>query len=240
MDYSKYDLVTFGCSFTFGHGLMDCIHKDGTSHGPKPSAIAWPSILKSLANFKTVDNMAVPGSSNKSITKDIIQYKKYTKNTFVVILWSNFDRHTIFKDRVEKLHMMPHFINKEMPRAFWASIGNESDGDEFKRKIKSYYGDFHEEFDVYFDQMIRMNYIHSWLKDKGIQNIHIFAEHLKPQGLNQHKRFFNNFMIRDIRAKVYSYKKDFKIDDALDRPIPHPGPASHKFFAHNIIKWFKL
>ena len=238
MDYSKYDLVTFGCSFTYGHGLVDCIHKDGTSNGLKPSALAWPSILKSLANFKTVDNMAIAGSSNKMITKEIIEYKKYTKNTFVVILWSNFDRHTVFKDRVKKLHMMPHFINKEMPDSFWAFHGAEAN--ELKRKIKSYYGDFHEEFDTYFDQMIRMNYVHSWLKDKGIQNIHIFAEHLKPQGLNQHKRFFNNFMIRDIRARVYSYKKDFKIDDALDRPIPHPGPASHKFFAHNIIKWFKL
>lgn len=236
MDCKEYDLVAFGCSFTYGHGLIDCIADDGISHGPKPSAIAWPNCLKSIANFRTVENMAIAGSSNKMIAKEVIEYKKYTKKTFVAILWSNFDRHTVYKNREDKLHIMPAFIHREMPRAFWDWHGAEQD--EFKRLTKSYYADFHEDFDVYFDQMIRMNYIHSWLKDKGIQNIHMFAEHLKPYGLNEHKRYFNNFNVRDIRAKVFTWHKEFAIDKALDKPAPHPGPASHKFFAHNIKKWF--
>ena len=75
MDLSEYDLVTFGCSFTYGHGLHDCIDPDGQSHGPLPSVLAWPNQLKSISNFKTVDNVAEPGASNKLITKYALEYK---------------------------------------------------------------------------------------------------------------------------------------------------------------------
>ena len=33
MGWKDYKLVTFGCSFTYGHGLADCMAEDG-SNGP--------------------------------------------------------------------------------------------------------------------------------------------------------------------------------------------------------------
>jgi hypothetical protein len=47
-------------------------------------------------------------------------------------------------------------------------------------------------------------------------------------------------MLSSVKIKTFNFKKDFHIDDALDYPNPHPGIGSHKLFAHNIKKWFKL
>ena len=77
MDWTKYNLITFGCSHTYGAGLPDCwIPNKG--HGPKPSNNAWPSVLKQKLNFKSIDNSSRPGSSNKMIAKTIIEYPKMT------------------------------------------------------------------------------------------------------------------------------------------------------------------
>ena len=86
MGWKDYKLVTFGCSFTYGHGLSDCIAADG-SNGPVCSEQAWPSVLGQLTGMK-VDNVSKPGSSNLMITKAIVDYPKYTKNTVVVVMWS--------------------------------------------------------------------------------------------------------------------------------------------------------
>ena len=45
------------------------------------------------------------------ITKAIVDYSKYDKNTVVVIMWSHNDRETIYNDGGEaKLHMLPGFL----------------------------------------------------------------------------------------------------------------------------------
>ncbi len=245
MDCQEYDLVTFGCSFTYGHGLHDCIAEDGLSNGPRPSVLAWPNQLKSLCNFKTVDNMAEPGASNKIITKHIVEYKKYSKQSFVVIYWANFDRHTIFfsKDNTKRIHMMPNFLSDTMPKDFWKwhTKNINRDEKEFQNLIKNYYGYFHHEFDVYFDNIIRLNYVNSWLRSKGIECRHLFGEHeWNNDTLKRNKSYFNKYMMPDVKIKTFNYRKEFHIDDALDKPQPHPGMASHKLFAHNIKKWFKL
>lgn len=245
MDLSEYDLVTFGCSFTYGHGLHDCIDPDGQSHGPLPSVLAWPNQLKSISNFKTVDNVAEPGASNKLITKYALEYKKYTKKSFVIIYWSNFDRHTVFYSRqqYDRLHMMPAFLSAEaMPQQFWDWQKQQGDVEEFKRKTLTWFSDFHFDFDVYWEQVVRMNYVDAWFRSKGIECRHLFGEHEwnKKELGSDNKKYFNKYMLKDIKVKTFHYQKDFHIDDALDKPYPHPGMASHKHFAHNIKKWFKL
>jgi|TARA_X000000950_G_scaffold55224_1_gene66081 hypothetical protein len=245
MDCQEYDLVAFGCSFTYGHGLQDCIGEDGVSNGPTPSVLAWPNQLKTLCNFKTVDNQSEPGASNKIITKRIIEYKKYTKKSFVVIQWSNFDRHTIFlaKDNIKRIHMMPNFLSDIMPKDFWQSHSQNSSFNpkEYKEIIKMYYGYYHHEFDVYFNNIIKLNYVDTWLKSKGIECRHVFGEHeWNNETLKINKGYFNKYMLSSVKIKTFNFKKDFHIDDALDYPNPHPGIGSHKLFAHNIKKWFKL
>ena len=118
MGWKDYKLVTFGCSFTYGHGLADCMAEDG-SNGPTASEQAWPSVLGKLTGMK-VDNASEPGSSNLMITKAIVDYSKYTKDTVVVVMWSNNDRETIYTTNgKEKLHMLPGFLDDTMPGTFW-------------------------------------------------------------------------------------------------------------------------
>ena len=142
MGWKNYKLVTFGCSFTYGHGLSDCIAADG-SNGPIASEQAWPSLLGKLTGME-VDNASKPGSGNLMITKAIVDYSKYTKDTVVVIMWSNNDRETIYDNEgKEKLHMLPGFLNDRMPKGFWKDKKNT-----LKNHIETYYENYHEDLSL--------------------------------------------------------------------------------------------
>ena len=227
MGWKDYKLVTFGCSFTYGHGLSDCMAEDG-SNGPTASEQAWPSVLGKLTGMK-VDNVSEPGSSNLMITKAIVDYSKYTKDTVVVVMWSNNDRETIYKTGNEKLHMLPGFLDDTMPGTFWF----DKDKNNFKKTITTYYENYHEDWNATLNQTIRMNFVHAFLKSKGIQSFHVHSEHHRLD-IN----YFKKFNIRDLNLKYFNWKNNFHIDDALDIPKPHPGPRSHALMATNIQRWF--
>jgi hypothetical protein len=227
MGWKDYKLVTFGCSFTYGHGLSDCIADDG-SNGPTASEQAWPSVLGKLTGMK-VDNASEPGSSNLMITKAIVDYSKYTKDTVVVVMWSNNDRETIYKTGNEKLHMLPGFLDDTMPGTFWF----DKDKNDFKKTITTYYENYHEDWNATLNQTIRMNFVHAFLKNKGIKSFHVHSEHHRLD-IN----YFKKFNVRDLNLKYFNWKNSFHIDDALDIPKPHPGPRSHALMATNIQRWF--
>ena len=228
MGWNSYKLVTFGCSFTYGHGLADCMAEDG-SNGPTASKRAWPSILGGLTDMQ-VDNASIAGSSNLMITKAIVDYSKYDKNTVVVIMWSHNDRETIYNDKGEpKLHMLPGFLDDRMPKRFWH---NKEEG-PFKKIIKTYYETYHEGWNATLNQMIRMNFVHAFLKSKGIQSFHLQIAHHHTD-----PNYFKKFNVRDLNLKYFNWGDDFCIDDALDVPNPHPGPNSHALLATNIRRWF--
>jgi hypothetical protein len=227
MGWKDYKLVTFGCSFTYGHGLSDCMAEDG-SNGPTASEQAWPSVLGKLTGMK-VDNVSEPGSSNLMITKAIVDYSKYTKDTVVVVMWSNNDRETIYKTGNEKLHMLPGFLDDTMPGTFWF----DKDKNNFKKTITTYYENYHEDWNATLNQTIRMNFVHAFLKNKGIKNFHVHSEHHRLD-IN----YFKKFNVRDLNLKYFNWKNNFHIDDALDIPKPHPGPRSHALMATNIQRWF--
>tara|TARA_X000001036_G_scaffold437977_1_gene484630 strand:+ start:834 stop:1526 length:693 start_codon:yes stop_codon:yes gene_type:complete len=228
MGWENYKLVTFGCSFTYGHGLSDCVAADG-SNGPIASEQAWPSILGKLKGMK-VDNASEPGSSNLTITKAIVDYPKYTKDTVVVVMWSNNDRETIYTDRgEEKLHMLPGFLNDYMPKTFW----HDKNKDYFKKIVTTYYEDYHEDWNATLNQTIRMNYVHAFLKNKGIKSFQVQSRHYSTD-----EHYFKKFNLNNLNFKYFNYKTQFFIDEALDKPNPHPGPKSHKLMAINIRDWF--
>ena len=232
MGWKDYKLVTFGCSFTYGHGLADCMAEDG-SNGPTCSEQAWPSVLGKLTGME-VDNASEAGSSNLMITKAIVDYSKYTKDTVVVVMWSNNDRETIYKsNHGSKLHMLPGFLDNRMPGTFW----HDKNKDYFKKTVTTYYEDYHQDWNATLNQMIRMNFVHAFLKNKGIKSFHVQARHHTIENATD-SNYFDKFLLNNLNFKYFNYKKDFKIDDALDIPKPHPGPNSHSLMAINIRDWF--
>ena len=78
-----------------------------------------------------------------------------------------------------------------------------------------------------------MNFVHAFLKNKGIKSFHVHSEHHRLD-IN----YFKKFNVRDLNLKYFNWKNNFHIDDALDIPKPHPGPRSHALMATNIQRWF--
>jgi lysophospholipase L1-like esterase len=81
-------IVTFGDSFTYGHGLEDCWVND--KPGPMPSSLAWPALLGD-----NVSNRSVPGASNTMILHDIL-HSEFKPDDYVIIMWTFPDRDMIF------------------------------------------------------------------------------------------------------------------------------------------------
>ena len=89
-------LVAFGCSYTYGHGLPDCIMAKGRA-GKKPSKFAWPHLLAKKLD-KELYNAGVPGASNKLIMDTVINFPFKPTDT-VVILWTYLNRHCILSHK---------------------------------------------------------------------------------------------------------------------------------------------
>lgn len=235
MGLQSYNLKTFGCSFTYGHGLPDCIQEDMMTHGFSPSNMAWPNHLKGICGFKKLYNLSKPGISNKTILKRIVEHD-YTEKDIVVILWSNFDRQTFWKDPKTKLHIVP--LRPDMSHNLdlaWYEYHGAANEKEYLEILDQYFGTFHYDFDVCFNNVSIINYAHAYLKSKNVRSYHLHANHSIPK---EHKKYFNKMMINDIRLKTFDWKTDFFIDDALDQPHPHPGMKSHHLLATNIYRWF--
>ena len=82
-------VIAFGCSYTYGHGLPDCVTPP-TGPGMSPSNYAWPSIVAKELNAKCI-NKSSPGSSNKKIWHNIVNFK-FKKDDIIFIMWTTPDR----------------------------------------------------------------------------------------------------------------------------------------------------
>ena len=231
MDFQKHNLVAFGCSFTYGHGLKDCVI-DQINPGPNPSKYAWPTYLSLRLKCNGFENKGIPGASNKIIQKEVLKHD-FQENSFVVVLWSTFHRKTIFQDKKHNIHMLPHFLDpNKMPNG-WRKTQKQ----DFLDLVQNWYGNFHFDYDAYYDFCTTLSFVHNYLKDKKIKSYHLF----EAEELNRYKSLFNSMKPKDLNAKTVRWKRDFHIDDAYDtaKGNPHPGHESHQHFARFIEQWIK-
>lgn len=222
-------LITFGCSFTFGHGLPDCIDENG--HALKsPSKLGWPNILSSLLDCKEVCNESLPGASNKHILSKIMMFD-FKKGDIPIILWTRKSRHSVFKDYKSYVTYMLAHLKRDSKDVYWNTLERSGyNVNKFKKNTITYFSDFYEEFDASFEQVVRMNYVHSYLESKNIKSYHLmFDTELDVE-------MFKHMMLPNINYHSFKYKVDYKIDEALDNS--HPGIKSQQHFAINLRKWF--
>lgn len=85
-------LVTFGCSYTYGHGLPDC-HIPPTSPGKKPSDMSWAALLARRLNIE-LNNVSKPGISNAHILWHLLNYT-FSKDDICIVMWTHFNRHPV-------------------------------------------------------------------------------------------------------------------------------------------------
>jgi len=92
---SKKRLITFGCSYPYGQTLPDCIGNDITSPGKTPSNLSYPSLIAKKLD-RTNINLAVPGSSNKSISYRVQKFN-FEIDDIVLLCWTHSERSCIIE-----------------------------------------------------------------------------------------------------------------------------------------------
>lgn len=146
----KPRLVAFGCSYTHGHTLPDCLYPESS-----PSASAWPKKLAKFLKRKTV-NMGIAGASNKQILY-AIQCYDFRKNDMVVILWTYTNRDCIIlDDEISIMQGLPATKTyMPLPQDKWYHL---------KRA--------HSDYDGQHQMWTCMNYAKYHLDSLGIENYH--------------------------------------------------------------------
>ena len=79
IDHDKIQVITAGCSFTFGIGVSEGNY--------------WSSILQQkLPSSFQVWNLGLPGYSNDAIVRIISAFVKFIKPAFIFVQWTHFNR----------------------------------------------------------------------------------------------------------------------------------------------------
>jgi hypothetical protein len=145
-------IIAFGCSYTYGHGLSDCLDDDKITQGLTHSNLAYPSILAEKLNCDYI-NLGKSGNSNKEIWYDVVNFD-FQKNDIAVITWTYFSRFCIIKD---------NSIKRINP---WLEDS------------KSYYMNYSNRHDMIVDFYSRMNHINFYLASMDIKNYNFVIEEL--------------------------------------------------------------
>jgi len=144
-------IIAFGCSYTYGHGLADCLEEDKLTQGPAPSKLAFPLLLEKKLNCKSI-NLGKSGNSNKEIWHDVLNFK-FQEHDIAIITWTYFSRFCIIKsDSIRRINPW-----KEEEKLFYMNYSNRHD------MVLDFYG--------------RLNHVNSYLNNIGIKNYNFVIEH---------------------------------------------------------------
>ena len=211
-------IITFGCSFTYGHGLRDCINEN-LGPGKYPSMFSWPNLIAKKLN-KEIVNMAHCGASNKQIAH-LVDNFQFHETDICLIQWTLINRYTIF--------FQDNTIQQITPNSK-------------TQKAKNYYKMMMNLYNVYdksIDIRLLLNGINYKLKNKNIKTINFSPITVRDKFDNDQKLFENlvkfDFSVDKNNIGFLPY-----IDVGLDNW--HPGPKAHKQFAEYILEeypWLK-
>lgn len=207
-------IVAFGCSNTYGEGLKDC-WVDG-KEASKPSKLAWPQLLGNMFDRNVVNN-SKPGCSNKYIEYSVLENEHIKENDIVVILWTYYDRTTIYNEDKIPYRILPSDLRPGKGVVPKANLKN----------TKFYYEKMHSNFDSWRDFYTRLNNVRDYLDSKKIKNYHFSCERDHP---------YVGITPKWNRVNLHNTPFDKGMPLALDNN--HPGEESHKKLAdimYNVI-----
>lgn len=215
-------LITFGCSFTYGHGLEDCLLDDNMP-GLTPSQYAWPNILGKMLDREVV-NLSMPGASNQHILHKILS-TNFLETDFVVTLWTHFSRDIIVFDKFQK------FCNfDQCSNLFYLPIGNwmldqKETNKELTAIIEPYYI-AHNDSDQIYKKYLTLHHAESYFKSINVN--HFSFGQLEDLGDISNIIKFKHFYDLDIFKVLNDFPK------ANDNS--HPGIEGHREIANQIYK----
>jgi len=93
-------LVFFGDSYTYGHGLSDCLDKKGHA-GPMPSKLGWAHLLCNMRNASG-RNFSSPGASNLEILWTMLT-TEIDPDEIIIVQWSFWNRDYLLDDEPSQI-----------------------------------------------------------------------------------------------------------------------------------------
>lgn len=203
-------LVAHGCSFTYGCELED------------PNTSAFPILIGNKLNYD-VDNLAIPGTSNEHILKDIVNYKDNID--LLLVCWTCETRFELgnFKGDVEKFgwNLVKPVMNKTLNKVLTTEYLN---WDFFIEKM-------------YHQHVMLQTYCESknipYVFCYGVQNKQTFEKHKAFDSyvknlVNWNKWYNPTESFRTLTIKDFEYSWD-----------EHPLEQGHEFFADELTAFIK-
>lgn len=205
-------LLTFGCSMTFGHGLVDCWHPNDRTPGHRPSKYAWPALLGKQLDLQT-ENLSRPGSSNREIWWKIVNTNFHRYDT-VVILWSLVARYCIVTD-----NDFP-----EIQMGVWKTNPESAIYSDLFR--------YNNDFNLSVESLTFVNHANSYLQRQGVTRVYNYAvNHEEWTSVVDQK--WNHTHIIGYANDIWAGVNDVALDNA------HPGNKMHIAFAKEVCKNIK-
>ena len=235
-------LVSFGCSYTYGEGLEDCI-SDVPGERPKfPSKYAWPNIV---ANNKKLNccNLSSPGHSNKFIAEKI-RRTNLSRNDVVVVLWTHFTRSCVFDiaPRPERGFPAGQGMSEEQMgdlyyrRLISSNISYVTNKDE-KRWSEKFYRYFYFSYDTFLEDLESINHVYLYLKRLGIPSYHLLTDSVPFKLIEDDDKFVNLPNWNVVNFKSINWNKVYAHGRALDGD--HPSALGQKELARQILRHIK-
>jgi hypothetical protein len=210
-------LITFGDSYTYGHGLADChipikkvafLTTEKNWAGPVPSKFAWPQVLGDMMGLEVV-NKSAPGNSNIQILRDILSFENFLPSDLVIIGWTYPVRDCVFKK---------NFLGKDIS----FRISPWYDDKSFLKKWLA----VHSDYDLAIRAGLYVHHAECFLKNKGIKQYHFSAHHGWVQVMPDFTITPENY----IPYMILNRNLDLALDDS------HPGPIAHKLAAEKLYE----
>lgn len=193
-------LITFGCSFTYGQSMPDCVEKGNVYNpGPKPSKFAWPNVLSKMLNIECI-NQSNCGASNLEILYKILDFN-FEKDDVIVIMWSLPERDIYFTRLMKSYRKLGAWMTDKIAKKWMLTL------DEYDYIQRSWIYMHHA--DLYLKNL-DVKYMHypayadkltveSSLKNISINNLYLdgqvncdLALDNSHPGIESHKQTANN------------------------------------------------
>ena len=206
-------LFAFGCSHTYGEGQVDCLnyHNEyGETKANNPSQYAWPALLGKILGIEVV-NVGFPGASNRYIANQILN-TDISKKDIVVILWTEFDRSTVFlKDLETTKHIRPT---------------------DFSKTSNYYYKWVHNPYNSFLESLEAINLANYNLQEHP----HVFNFIVGMR--TEENSIFTDYKYPTWHKVDLINQSLHYVDKAADGD--HPGIESQKLIARDILKRIKF
>lgn len=200
-------LISFGCSFTYGHGLEDCFVKETNNPGEYPSKFSWPYILSKKLGIECI-NMGKPGASNFEILEKILNFN-FLKTDIMITMWSYYSRDLVYDENKKPIRLLTG-VNSEK-YIHWVEL--------------------HSNYDLILKSWFYMHHAHQYMKNLDIKFYFLSNSFVdenfqknKPKWAHDINLFPTNF---EILNRTYPR--------ALDNC--HPGPKAHIAAAEEIFNY---